>query len=159
MSDTAIHLSFGKIEAGWVHAKLTVGARTHEITGFSDTYDSFGDMARFGLDAALDALVGTARFDGEPVETRWMFDNGGGELVRFRVLTFDSFTADRSPDQGQEELSSWVPRDQLAEAILVAFDDLSEKRSSDLAIGWPNYPFPTRSVTALRAALSVQRYN
>jgi hypothetical protein len=123
--------------------------------GFSYTTDAFSDVARFAVDVALDAHKVEARFDGEPEGWAWQFettwDPAIGPRYHFRIFDVHDFY---DPDSRTvEALCAQVDRDQLARAILEAFEKLTSAMSVEgFEQAW-HQPFPARGIAALRTAL------
>ncbi len=155
MSKTSISIKVDGVQHGWANAAIFAGDLNYGMRGFSYTTDAFADLARFGVDVALNAHGANVRFDGEPCGWLWEFERtwpAGAAAANDHFWVHELEVYYDLNSRSIEVLSSQVDRDQLAGAILTALKEVREKLGEDgFERDW-GQSFPSRGVAAPEAA-------
>jgi hypothetical protein len=169
-----LSLTFELMGSGWARLKISAGSREFEIDDFGNLENSFHDFALAAISAASCGGQGIFQFslDGEPTVWRWTVNSSYrqnlGYYTHIRVDCFpdgDDFVTfnegrfvRRIPDLEPEIVfDAYCSSDCFAVAVRKSFETFEEAGPEQFEEQWGLYPYPTRTLAALDAALATPR--
>lgn len=161
MSPTDIFFKIGNVQAGWATATVRADSVEYVMDGFSYITPAFDELARFGVDVALDAVDADVVLDAEPsgwiLEFKQTFDPPPAQIPKLTFSISEMKYARERTSPRNKVLSVEVERDQLAGAILKSLTELESNMGMEAFEQEWMHAYPVRGIAALEAALATPR--